>query len=123
MKQMNPTWLKWLRAVSKGGTPARPLPPLGALTGQDKRALDAIAACWQLLASCDETGERAALTAVRSLLRAMQPECRPFARELIAWALDWSHREKYWPLVQPEMAHALDDLGSLPDLTAPDAGS
>lgn len=99
MRNMNPDWLKWLRAVSKGGTPAGPLPPLGALTGQDVRALAAIAACWQLLASCDEAGEEAALYAVRALLPALQPGCRPFARELIAWALDWSHREKYWPLV------------------------
>lgn len=102
MKSMNPKWLTWLRECSKGGTPADvPKGSLGALTGQDMRALDAIAACWKLLASCDDEGERAVIAAVRALLPAMQPQCRFFARELIAWALDWGHRDKYWPLVQP----------------------
>ena len=98
--------IPWLRAVIKEGTyltrpgaPAHPLPSLGALTGQDRYALEAIAACWHLL-SGDDDAERAALAAVRALLLAMQPQCRPFARELIAWAMDWSHRAKYWPLVQ-----------------------
>jgi len=38
---------------------------------------------------------------VRSLLPAMQTKCRPFARELIAQALDWGDRDRLWPLVQP----------------------
>lgn len=98
--------IAWLRSVIKDGgymrhpgAPSTPLPSLGALTGQDTRVLEAIAACWQLL-SGDDDAERGALAAVRALLPAMQPQCRPFARELIAYAMDWSHRAKYWPLVQ-----------------------
>lgn len=106
MVSRNPEWLKWLRvAMADGaylattGAPPRPLPKLAVLTGQDMRALAAIAACWQLLASSDEVGEQAALAAVRMLLPALQPECRQFARELIPFAMDWSHREKVWPEV------------------------
>jgi hypothetical protein len=98
--------IPWLRAIIKdggymrhAGAPSTPLPSLGALTGQDTRVLEAIAACWQCLAY-DDDAEHGALAAVRALLPAVQPGCRPFARELIAYAMDWSHRGKYWPLVQ-----------------------
>jgi len=102
------TWQKWLRACLR--EPSSPAcialfrdgsPSLGALTGQDKRTLDAISACWELYSCSDESGESAALLAVRSLLRALQPQCRPFARELIAFSLDWPDRARLWPLVQP----------------------
>lgn len=101
MKQMNPKWLTWLRACAADPeSPARiPKGSLGALTGQDKRVLNAIAACWELYMSSDDDGSAAALAAVRTLLPAMQPQCRFFARELIAWAGDWGHRDKLWPLV------------------------
>jgi hypothetical protein len=100
VKNMNPTWEQWLRACAKDpASPARLPGTLGMLTGQDRRALAAVAACWQLYASSDSDGERAALTAIRALLPGMQEKCRPFARELIAWALDWHDRERLWPVV------------------------
>jgi hypothetical protein len=102
------SWEKWLRTCLRD--PANParialfgdgLPSLGALTGQDKRVLDAISACWKLYSSSNESGESAAFQAIRSLLRALQPQCRPFARELIAFSLDWPDCARLWPLVQP----------------------
>jgi len=108
MTMARQTWQTWLRACLRDpSNPARialfrdGLPTLGALTGQDKRALDAISACWELYSSSDEAGERAGLQAIRSLLPALQPQCRPFARELIAFSLDWPDRARLWPLVQP----------------------
>jgi hypothetical protein len=74
---------------------------LGMLTGQDARLLTAISGCWELYSSSDEGGERAALAAIRNLLRELQPPCRPFARELIAFSLDWSDRARLWSLVEP----------------------
>jgi hypothetical protein len=100
-------WRAWLRACSKDPLTRAQLPgSLAMLTGQDTRALDAIAACWVLYASSDDDGAAGALTAVRALLPALQPQCRGFARELIAWAMDWSDRAKLWPLVtdKPEVS-------------------
>jgi hypothetical protein len=77
------------------------------LTGQDFRALAAIAACWKLYSGSDDEGGRAALDAVRALLAALQPQCRPFARELIPFALDWDDRARLWPLVSGEGADAV----------------
>lgn len=96
-------WLSWLRACSRdAGSPIRLPGPLGMLTGQDCRALGAVAYCWHLYASSDDDGAHGALEAVRALLPAMQPQCRPFARELIAQALDWKERERLWSLVRPD---------------------
>jgi hypothetical protein len=93
-------WRAWLRSCGKDPNSPAVLPgPLAMLTGQDTRALEAIAACWQLYASSDDDGAAGALAAVRALLPAVQPACRGFARELIAWAMDWHDREKLWPLV------------------------
>jgi hypothetical protein len=94
--------LTWLRGLQADGWPAPrfgPMPKLAALTGQDKLALEAIAACWQLYAAGDDDGRDGALAAVHALLPALQPQCRPFARELIAWAMDWPDRDRLWPLV------------------------
>lgn len=101
MKDMRPDWRRWLRAAVKDNRV--PLSPasLGMCTGQDWRALGAIAACWELYASSDEDGGRAAIEAIRALLGGMQPKCHVFARELIAYAMDWGDREKLWPLVDP----------------------
>jgi hypothetical protein len=77
---------------------------LGALTGQDARALGAIAECWALYAAGYAAAERAALAAVRSLLPAVQPQCRTFARELIAFSMDWTDRDRLWKLVHPQLA-------------------
>jgi len=94
-------WLKWLRLCSKdSNSPARiPRGTLGALTGQDARALGAIAECWELYSNSDADGQAAALGAVRALLPAVQPQCRFLAKELIAMALDWPDRDRLWPFV------------------------
>lgn len=72
---------------------------LGALTGQDSRALSAIAHVWQLYAASDNDGREAALRAVRALLSAMQPKTRYLAREAIAHSMDWPDRDRLWPVV------------------------
>jgi len=70
------------------------------LTGTDARVLDAIAPCWVIYAY---NRDPHALDAVRKLLPMMQKSTRPFARELIAWAMDWGDRETIWPLVNGEV--------------------
>lgn len=103
---LGPTkWKTWLRAFEKGDEYGRVQLPgkLAMLTGQDTRALEAIAACWVLYFASDAEGQLLALNAVRSLLGAMQPKCRPFARELIAWAGDWGDRDKLWPMVSRDV--------------------
>lgn len=97
-----PKWRSWLRAAMRDPSSPISLPrglTLAALTGQDAKTLDAIASCWTLYAGGDLDAERGALAAIRALLPALQPHCRPFARELIPWALDWHDRERVWPLV------------------------
>ena len=95
------TWYRWLRECLRDpSSPARMPSSLGMLTGQDTRVLRAISACWELCSCSDEAGERAALEAVRCLLPALQPQCRPLARELIAFSLDWPDRARLWPLVE-----------------------
>jgi len=100
------TWQQWMRAIERdpSGTPSLILRgSLAAITGQDARALNAIVACWELYASSDADGQRGALEAVRALLPAMQEKTRWIARELIPFVLEWSDRERLWPLVsKPE---------------------
>ncbi len=72
-----------------------------ALTGQDTRAIRAIAWCWELYAVGDEAGQKAALQAVHNLLAGMQEKCWPLAKELIAFAMDWNDRDRLWPRVSP----------------------
>jgi hypothetical protein len=94
-------WRSWLRACSKDpSSPAyKGTQGLGAITGQDARVLEAISACWFLYAASDDNGRAAALIAVNSLLSAMQPQCRGFAKELIAFAMDWHDRDRLWERV------------------------
>jgi hypothetical protein len=103
-------WLSWLKACAKdehspirlpepAGPSTRPLAVFGMLTGQDRRALHAVAACWQLYAGSDDDGREAALTAVCLLLRGLQLQCWPFARELIAQSMDWNDRDRLWSKV------------------------
>lgn len=110
------TWQQWARAVGKepGSLSKLHACALGALTGQDKCALDAIVACWELYAVGDEDGRCEALVAVRALLLAMQPSTRWIARELIPYALEWSDRDRLWPLVtfDKRLPGDLDDLGT-----------
>jgi hypothetical protein len=75
---------------------------MASLTGQDKRALKCVAACWELYASSDEAGGASALAAIKGLLRyGMQRTAHPHARALIARAMDWSDVAKLWPKVWP----------------------
>jgi hypothetical protein len=106
-------WVAWFNACLKDEWSAKQLRLPGALamiTGQDRRALDAIAHCWRLYANSDEAGQRGALAAVRALLPAIQPRCRDFARELIPQSLDWHDRERIWPLVTDDPLTAVRRL-------------
>lgn len=99
----NRLWLSWLRECMRDPHSPINLPPeltLGALTGQDIAVLDAIAACWWAHAY-DAAATRGSEAAIAALLPALQRGCWPFARELIAYALDWSDRERLWPRVAP----------------------
>jgi hypothetical protein len=92
------TWQQWVRAC--GADPNGPADicrgALAPLTGQDTRALSAVAACWELYSNSDDAGQRGALFAVVALLPAIQEKNRYLARELIAFALDWSDRDRVW---------------------------
>jgi hypothetical protein len=93
------TPLDWLRACEEDSHTRAELPgPVAMITGTDAAVLRAIAECWKVAGRGGEC-QRGALVAVRALLPAMQPKCRLFARELIAFALDWSDRARLWPLV------------------------
>ena len=96
-----PTWQQWARSCAKDPSSPSELATysLGALTGQDTRALDAIVACWELYSNSDDDGRRGALEAVRALLPAMQEKTRWIAREMIPFAMNWDDRERLWPLV------------------------
>jgi len=95
-------WLAWLRSCAKAGRLDTTV-PLGAITGTDARILRVIAGLWSLCGYHDDDPLHvASLAAIRSLLPSMQPSTRPFARELIAQALDWHDRDRLWPLVSGE---------------------
>jgi len=99
-------WLEWCRGCAEDPTSPSDLTlnSLAMLTGQDKRACAAIAACWQLYASSDEDGNSAAIGAIKLLMGGMQPKCRLFVRELIPYALGWSDRDRLWAKVQQAAA-------------------
>ncbi len=102
------TWRQWARACVKDPSSPSKITKdmLAALTGTDARALDAIVACLEAYAY---TGEPAVFEAVRVLVRLMQVHTRPLARELIPFVLDWSDREKLWPLVAPPASPRVAD--------------
>lgn len=79
--------LRWLSAQGHD---------LAPLTGTDTKALLAIAACWELFAYTRSNG---VINAIRNLLAEMQPQTAILTRDLIARSMDWSDRERYWPLV------------------------
>lgn len=97
-------WFDWLRSVvldAQGSERARiSATDLEALTGQDMRALAAIASVWELYAAADENGQALALAAAAILLRAMQPKAFPVARALIARSLDWHDMAVIWELFE-----------------------
>jgi lambda repressor-like predicted transcriptional regulator len=72
---------------------------LAPLTGQDVPCLQAISHCWSLYFKSDTSGQAAAVVAVAALLDGCQEVCWPMARELIAHAGDWGHRDELWPKV------------------------
>jgi hypothetical protein len=95
-------WLAWLKACKADEWSSKQLRLPGSfamLTGQDMRALGAVAYCWHLYASGDDDARRGALDAIRVLLPALQKQCHGFARELIAQAMDWSDRDRVWALI------------------------
>lgn len=91
--------IAWLRACSRDpSSPARVTRgDLAALTGTDTRVLNAVAECWRVYAY--SRPDYAALRAAAALLPLMQKHTRPLARELIAWAMDWSDRDRVWAMV------------------------
>lgn len=95
-------WLSWFKACQGDEWSSKKLNlpgSLAMLTGQDKRALSAVAHCWALYAGSDEDGALGALQAVQALLPALQRSTRDFARELIAQSLDWHDRDWLWAVV------------------------
>lgn len=69
---------------------------LAGLTGQDVRAVKAIAHCWDLYAVGDRNGQDAAMGAVARLLDGMQSKYWGIAKELIAHSMDWGDRDRLW---------------------------
>lgn len=94
------TWQQWCRAVERDPhTPSRLRKgSLAALTGTDVRALDAFVPTLKLYAY---TGSEDLLGAMMLLLKEMQESTRWIARELIPFVMEWSDREKLWPLIVP----------------------
>lgn len=78
-----PLW--WLRANGHD---------LAGVTGSERRALIAIAWCWDIYSVSSD--QKSVLDAVRALLRAVQQKHHPLVRELIARSLDWSDRGPVW---------------------------
>lgn len=69
---------------------------LGALTGQDARALSAFLHLLELYAVSDSEGQGYALAAMTATVLAMQTSTRWLARESIAHVLDWGDRDTLW---------------------------
>jgi hypothetical protein len=79
----------WLRHVD-------PPVELGALTGQDSRALAAFAHLLELYAVSDTAGRRSAVLAMHHTIHAMQADCRGIAKRTIPLALDWGDETDLW---------------------------
>jgi hypothetical protein len=75
---------------------------LAPLTPQDFACLRAIAHSWSLYFTSDAAGQASVIDAVAALLDGCQEVCWPMARELIAHAGDWGHRDDLWPKVVEE---------------------
>lgn len=95
--------LEWLRANGHNTS---------ALTAQDMRAIDAIAACWELHQGGDVDGKTAALDAVNRLIGALQRKFWPMARDLIAMSADWGIRDRLWKFVVEAEPCAAGEGGS-----------
>ena len=92
------TWQQWARAVQRDPeSPSRiKKGTLAPLTGTDFRALEAFVAFVKLYSY---TNDRRLLKGAFVALSAMQESTRWVARELIAFVLDWSDRERLWPVI------------------------
>ncbi len=104
------TWQSWARGCGADPSSQSKLfkGSLGALTGQDARAMDAFVACLELYALSDDDGQRAALVAARQLLGAMQPKVHWIAQELIPFVLNWEDRERLWPKIRGVELHLVE---------------
>lgn len=98
------TWQQWCRAVERESK-SNPNHPsrlrsgcLAPLTGTDVRVLNAFVPMLKLYAY---TGSEDLLGAMMLLLKEMQESTRWIARELIPFVMEWSDREKLWPLIVP----------------------
>jgi len=80
---------------------------LGPLTHRDVDALAAIAHCWQLLWPFGVADPRPAVDAVACLLDGCQEVAWPMARELVAHAGEWHHRDEVWPMVVQQFVRRL----------------
>lgn len=117
--------LRWLKLVIAENSPTHalprtsravgPLPPLGALTGTDFRALEAIDRCWALLGYVEA---ETVLVAVTALAKVMQESTRPFARVLIARYGDWGDMDRYWPQVLERLKPSAASSPSIVELAA-----
>lgn len=90
--------VRWLRANGHD---------LAGLTGQDARALAAVAHCWELYSVADDAGQHAVIDAVGALLAGMQRKYRPLAFELVAHAMDWSDRDRLRQIVMDRLAQVI----------------
>lgn len=94
------TWQQWVRAVERDPhTPSSIRKgTLAALTGTDRRVLDAFVACLELYAYDNSP---TVLTAARKVLTRIRPSMCWVAKELIAFVFEWHDRERLWWLVEP----------------------
>lgn len=69
-------------------------------TGQDFRAFAAFVHLVDLYLCSDGEARWAAVEAMRAVLRAMQPHCRPVAKAAIPFLGDWGHEDEIWRQVQ-----------------------
>jgi hypothetical protein len=98
------TWQTWARNVIRV-TQIEPSHPsklrkgcLAPLTGTDVRALTAFCAVLELHQFADDQVEVERALAI--VAGQMQASTRWIARELIPWLMDWSDRERLWPVIE-----------------------
>jgi hypothetical protein len=69
---------------------------LGALTGQDRRALEAFAHLVEFYAVSDDRGRDAARRAMSAVLDGVQLKVWPLFKKCIPHGLDWSDEDRLW---------------------------
>lgn len=85
--------LRWLTLDHRNRTHRA---ELGALTGQDRRALATFVHGLELFATADEAGQICALTAMRAAVIAMQEKTQYIAKRCIPHVLDWHDEKHIW---------------------------